>query len=56
MPDAVTRGSDGYLRVTYDKLGLKFRTYRKFETLPASTSMQILLSMDDHRKAKLLFN
>ncbi|HET7123826.1 MAG TPA: DUF3300 domain-containing protein [Bradyrhizobium sp.] len=28
MPQAVTRGSDGYLRVYYDKLGLKFRTYR----------------------------
>lgn len=28
MPDAVSRGSDGYLRVYYDKLGLKFRTYR----------------------------
>ncbi len=27
-PDAVTRGRDGYLRVYYDKLGLKFRTYR----------------------------
>lgn len=27
-PDAVTRGSDGYLRVRYDKLGLKFHTYR----------------------------
>ncbi|MBB4367649.1 hypothetical protein GGD63_000418 [Bradyrhizobium sp. cir1] len=27
MPDAVTRGSDGYLRVRYEKLGLKFRTY-----------------------------
>jgi hypothetical protein len=27
-PEAVTRGSDGYLRVYYDKLGLKFRTYR----------------------------
>jgi hypothetical protein len=26
-PDAVTHGSDGYLRVYYDKLGLKFRTY-----------------------------
>ncbi len=26
-PDAVTRGSDGYLRVYYEKLGLKFRTY-----------------------------
>jgi hypothetical protein len=27
-PDAVTRGRDGYLRVYYDKLGIKFRTYR----------------------------
>jgi len=27
-PDAVTRGTDGYLRVYYDKLGIKFRTYR----------------------------
>ena len=26
-PDAVTRGRDGYLRVYYDKLGIKFRTY-----------------------------
>ena len=28
MPEAVTRGSDGYLRVYYEKLGLKFRSYR----------------------------
>jgi hypothetical protein len=28
MPSAVTRGSDGYLRVYYEKLGLTFRTYR----------------------------
>ncbi|WP_028347542.1 DUF3300 domain-containing protein [Bradyrhizobium murdochi] len=27
MPEAVMRGSDGYLRVYYDKLGLKLRTY-----------------------------
>jgi hypothetical protein len=26
-PEAVTRGSDGYLRVYYDKLGLRFRSY-----------------------------
>ena len=26
-PDAVRRGSDGYLRVYYDKLGVKFQTY-----------------------------
>ena len=28
MPEAVTRGGDGYLRVYYEKLGLKFRTHR----------------------------
>lgn len=28
MPAAVTRGSDGYLRVHYEKLGLTFHTYR----------------------------
>jgi hypothetical protein len=28
MPDAVARGRDGYLRVYYDKLGVKFQTYR----------------------------
>jgi len=28
MPKAVTRGADGYLRVYYEKLGLKLRTYR----------------------------
>ena len=28
MPRAVTRGSDGYLRVYYDRLGLKFRSYQ----------------------------
>jgi hypothetical protein len=28
MPGAVTRGGDGYLRVHYDRLGLKFRTWR----------------------------
>ena len=27
MPEAVARGHDGYLRVYYDKLGLKFQTY-----------------------------
>lgn len=28
VPAAVTQGTDGYLRVHYDKLGLKFQTYR----------------------------
>jgi hypothetical protein len=27
VPDAVSRGWDGYLRVFYDKVGLKFQTY-----------------------------
>jgi hypothetical protein len=27
MPEAVRRARDGYLRVSYDKLGLKFETY-----------------------------
>ena len=27
MPQAVVRGSDGYLRVFYDKIGVKFETY-----------------------------
>jgi hypothetical protein len=28
MPEAVTRGRDGYLRVFYDRLGLKLRLYK----------------------------
>jgi hypothetical protein len=30
MPEAVARGRDGYLRVFYDKLGLKFETYERW--------------------------
>jgi len=30
-PDAVTRGSDGYLRVYYERLGLKLRSYDNWE-------------------------
>jgi hypothetical protein len=29
-PDAVMRGADGYLRVNYDALGLKFQTYAEW--------------------------
>jgi hypothetical protein len=29
-PRAVTRGSDGYLRVHYERLGLKFQTYNEW--------------------------
>jgi Chaperone of endosialidase len=39
IPEAVRRGSDGYLRVYYDKLGLKFRTYRDW--LSAGTKIPI---------------
>ena len=28
LPDAVTRGRDGYLRVYYEKLGIKFQSYK----------------------------
>ena len=28
MPRAVKRGDDGYLRVNYDRLGIKFLTYK----------------------------
>jgi hypothetical protein len=30
MPEGVTRGRDGYLRVHYERLGLTFRTYREW--------------------------
>ena len=30
MPDAVVRGPDGYLRVYYEKVGVKFQTYRQW--------------------------
>ena len=30
MPEAVTRGADGYMRVSYDLLGLPFETYEQW--------------------------
>jgi Protein of unknown function (DUF3300) len=30
MPEAVVRGRDGYLRVSYDKIGLKLQTYEQW--------------------------
>ncbi len=30
MPEAVTLGSDGYMRVSYDRLGLPFETYEQW--------------------------
>ena len=29
-PEAVTRGADGFLRVSYEKLGLPFETYQQW--------------------------
>ena len=29
LPEAVVRGSDGYLRVFYEKLGVKFERYEQ---------------------------
>ena len=40
MPDAVTRGGDGYLRVYYEKLGLKFRSYHDWLASGAQIPMQ----------------
>jgi hypothetical protein len=40
MPKAVMRGSDGYLRVDYEKLGLKFRTYRDWVASGAQIPMR----------------
>lgn len=33
VPDAVVRGDDGYLRVDYDRLGLKFMTWMEWRSL-----------------------
>ena len=30
MPEAVSRGADGYMRVSYDRLGLPFETYQQW--------------------------
>ena len=30
LPEAVTRGADGYMRVSYDRLGLPFETYAQW--------------------------
>jgi hypothetical protein len=44
MPAAVVRGSDGYLSVFYDKLGVKFQTYDQWVAsgahVPAGASVQ----------------
>ena len=34
-PEAVTRGPDGYMRVSYDRLGLPFETYDQWVAIGA---------------------
>jgi hypothetical protein len=45
MPTAVTRGGDGYLRVSYDQLGIKFQTYDQWLAsgahLPTGTPLNL---------------
>jgi hypothetical protein len=44
LPEAVVRGSDGYLRVYYDRLGLRMQSYKSWvasgEKIPATTPVQ----------------
>jgi hypothetical protein len=44
VPEAVVRGGDGYLRVSYDRLGLQFQTYDQWVAsgarVPAGASVQ----------------
>jgi hypothetical protein len=44
MPEAVVRGRDGYLRVFYEKLGLKFETYDRWVAsgarVPSATAIR----------------
>ncbi len=44
MPEAVVRGSDGYLRVYYDRLGLRMQSYDAWvasgERIPATTPVK----------------
>jgi hypothetical protein len=39
VPGAVTRGRDGYLRVNYEKLGLKFQRYERWLTSGAQIAV-----------------
>ncbi|HEX7234133.1 MAG TPA: tail fiber domain-containing protein [Nitrosospira sp.] len=39
MPEAVMRGRDGYLRVDYQRLGIKFRTYNNWLAAGAQIPM-----------------
>ena len=38
-PEAVVRGRDGYLRVFYDRLGVKFQTYEQWINANGATAI-----------------
>lgn len=44
MPEAVMRGSDGYLRVDYDRLGIRMQTWNAWvasgERIPTAASIR----------------
>ena len=49
MPEAVTRGPDGYMRVSYDRLGLPFETYDQWVAtgahLPSAETGRALMAL-----------
>ena len=45
-PQAVGRGRDGYLRVNYEKLGLKFESYDRWVRSGAQIPFSVRLSTD----------
>jgi len=49
MPDAVVRGHDGYLRVFYKRLGLKFQTYD--EWIRSRTDVAVIYLTQGKRQA-----
>jgi hypothetical protein len=57
MPEAVTRDRDGYLRVLYDKLGVKFQTYDRWiasgARITPSTSIQHGPSVNERHRASM---
>jgi len=57
VPEAVVRGRDGYLRVYYDRIGVRFQTYRQWiasgAQMPVSATAihctdRACASSDDH--------
>jgi len=47
MPAAVVRGGDGYLRVFYDKIGVKFETYDQW--IASGARIPSAVASDLHR-------